>query len=466
MWKPETIKAIYAEIKLSMADDTAMGLKTGNVVTKTVPTVGTNGFMNMLDNHYDVDLNDVEALSGLNYSDQGMAYTEQYVAHNEKKVRNVRGQKVGKFLTKFTNLRSDQIAEFCHLLKEEIYYLVYAKSDFRKLYVHQYEHSCTGSCMDYAAPHFGRANPKYDSSIDPIYRKYLHPMDLYETNSDMRLALLCKGDPTKWEGEGCIAVARALIAKDTGYARVYSNNSNYSTTLTDMLDEIFEFDSNYMSGMEFQCEYDTHGVAVVPYFDPENQRYDIDETTVTINNSEGTYKTRHSDSTPEAVDQDFCCICDDYHTDDNCEEAVYDRTGYEIGTAYGSCVSHTCYVALMNGGIAHEDCAVYSDYEEEYLLTEKARELFIDGDKQWVRKNGSSWECRLLLAEQYDDCSYADEESVIQTRDGDYYLIDHQSDLYYQCAINGEYYPYSTTKIDTLENAALTINVDNLEINE
>ena len=466
MWKPETIKAIYADIKASMADDTAYGLNTGNVVTKTVPSVGTCGFVNKLYNHYDVNLNDVDAVSGLNYSSTGMSYTEHYVAHNEKKVRTVRGQKVGKFLNKFTNLRSDQIAEFCHLLQEETYYLVYAKSDFRKLYVHQYEHNCTGSCMDYAATHFRRRNPNYDSKVDPIYREYLHPMDLYETNDGMRLALLCKGNPEKWEGEGCIAVARALIARDKGYARVYANNSNHSSMLTDMLDEIFEFNSNYMSGMEFQCEYDNRGEAVVPYFDPENQRYDIDGTTVTINNSEGDYKTRHGDASPEIVDQDYCCICEDYHSDSECSETVYDETGYEEGSAYGSCTNHGAYVAIIGGGITYEDNAVYSDYEEEYLLTGKAREMFVDGDKQWVRKDGSSWECRLMLVESYDCCEYADEESVIQTNDGDYYLIEHQKDLYYRCAINGEYYPYSTTQIDTLENAALTINVDNLEINE
>ena len=70
----------------------------------------------------------------------------------------------------------------------------------------------------------------------------------------------------------------------------------------------------------------------------------------------------------------------------------------------------------------------------------------------------------VTLNDSLDGFEDANEDACIQTEDGCFFLREKQADLYFQCAIDGEYYSHEDTITDELKNSGLIINTANLEL--
>ena len=472
MWKTSTLLRCIQEAKTSMEQENKATLVDNNLVSSIYD------INQLIAKRYpnEPDLLIITDRICLFEIDVGNSIVSYKKESDGEGLREVNGQKVSKFLSQNSKLKPEQIATIASDIKNRAYYLIFASSNYRIWYVAGGERSNIGSCMAYPASHFGRENPDYDEATSPPYEKYLHPVTAYEGCDDVRLALLFNENPFEWDGETDFPlVARAIIGKHKCFNRIYSKNSSIAVAMHRLL-EMNEYDTedDLLDGVTLNVQKDVCDTYVVPYFDPENRRFFVCDATdtITINNDDGDYQTLHSNGSIEKVDKptQYCSHCNEYHDEDESFVNLYDSYGDTNGIVVGCCRNSDTLVSLDYGSIEGvTDCenVTWSEYEDGYIHDSHVIRVWADNEELIITYMGSrEHDESVTLNDSLDGVEDANEDACIRTEDGCFFLRDKQADLYFQCAIDGEYYSHEDTITDELKHSGLIINTANLELTE
>lgn len=381
--------------------------------------------------------------------------------------RKVEGQKISKFLSKTTGMKPEEIAVITNDIKNQKYYIGFAASDYRIWYVAGGERAGIGSCMSYPASNFKRKNPDYNPLTDKKYEEYIHPASMYETNSNVRLALLFTSNPFQWDGTGYFPLAgRAIVTVDEYFARVYARNSSFQATMMEMLqNNNFGCHDTILEGYSFEAKSDDCGDLVVPYLDGDNAKFNTRGGCITVDVDDGEYEVSHSDARIQQVDRPYCAHCMETHGNRENTATYYDNVGETDGEIIEPCFNDATQLDYGEiNGYTDNNWATFSDYHDHYIHDSHIVNIWIDGAAEITFKGSDVLRDSVDLYDEYEGCEDALSTECIETQDGHWFLKEQQDNLYFRCAIDGEYYTAELHDTDSLEHLGLTINVNNLEI--
>jgi hypothetical protein len=434
---------------------------------------------------YDVDnihdINDVirnrfgggtdNLINSVNFRQIKMNHTTgkiSYIKTEKGGDRSIENQKISKLLSQNTKLKPEQIAQVTSDIKNGSYYLLFAHTDYRIWYVAANEQQGFGSCMSHPAKKYERHNPEYDPKTDPIYKEYIHPVDIYATNKDIKLALMFNENPFNWNGETDLPViARALVTSDKEYPKAYGKDSNHQMAIEKILISLgYYSNEEAFNYMQFTAELDNYDDPVVPYFDGSNQRYDVCGGTITINSGGGEWETDHETASHKEAEKRYCHFCDGEHGETENSSDLYDAFGHHIGEVLGDCREGNDIVYLNYGGMdgyTNAENTTFSDYEGHEILDECTIKIWIEGKEEITYEGSHTAIDAVELYEEYEGVLMAEENECIETFEDHIFLKKEQSHLYTKCAVDGLYYTNEVNTFDILIDANVSVNTANLE---
>ena len=470
MWKKSTLKKCIDNMRQSMLQDKLEMKATGELIKYVAKKVNKLDEVRMLSREmFNGCMWDVSKLKDVVFDGKVFDYT--LIDSDSLKERKVTGQKMSKFIAKFSDLESHQIAQLTHHIRNpKAYYIGFANMDYRVWYVSGRENNVIESCMDYRGSHFDRVNANYEAETDPRWQQYLHPVDLYETNSELRLGLLFSSNPFEWDGVSEYPLLARVWVLDTRYSTIYTKCSNNRDLFKRALkDGNFAYSPRVMDDLVFYAKRDVNDEVVVPYFDPGNMAFNLAEdesefTKLTINDG-GEYQTSHRDGSIEETERQYCDHCQEHHCNDESSSDYVDSQGAYIGQIVGDCRDSESVVALGVEGDTYtsENDATYSDYHGHYILDYNVVYVFTSKGEAVSDEDSDLYQEAVCLDVEYQGCEYASPDCVTNV-DNEYYLTEEQSDLFYRCCVDGEYYSFNSTDAQLLSGTSMYVNSDNLEV--